>query len=262
MLCGLQRPIKNYDPSVYENELYLITKKSKGYRRGFEDNSEPILGDKLYTPIIKSRILSILRAFIGKGIISAQELESIIPKKEDSNSIFKKAIEGIIYNALTGNLNENNQRFFESKITELNDQLLDLSDDYDNLLVDSILSKREYEKKLSDQDIENYRKNLINYVLFHFMKYCDALIDGYYPTDFKVILRSLDYDSMVLLMILYQGLNIVEWDNLMKILVGTPNIQVFLHLISFWKSSEIGMEYNKSLLFTLLTNFRIMKFSS
>jgi hypothetical protein len=74
MLCGLQRPIKNYDTSNYDNELYLISKRSKGYRRGFDDYYEPILGDDVYTLLIKNRILEIVRALREKGIINVMKL--------------------------------------------------------------------------------------------------------------------------------------------------------------------------------------------
>lgn len=76
MLCGLQRPIKNYDPSNYDNELYLISKRSKGFRGGFDDAYEPILGDDVYTPLIKDRILEIVRVFREKGIVSDHELDA------------------------------------------------------------------------------------------------------------------------------------------------------------------------------------------
>ena len=100
MLCGLQRPIKNYDPSTYDNELYLITKRSKGYRGGFDNDYEPILGDDVYTPLLKGRILEIVRAFREKGIISDIELERIISKKVEPKSFLEKAVENVLFQAL------------------------------------------------------------------------------------------------------------------------------------------------------------------
>ena len=102
MLCGLQRPIKNYDPSNFENELYLITKRSKGYRRGFDNDYDPILGDDIYTPIIKKRILEIVRTLREKGIISDNELDEIFPKKDEKNSFLDNLVERLLIQAFTG----------------------------------------------------------------------------------------------------------------------------------------------------------------
>jgi hypothetical protein len=105
MLCGLQRPIKNYDPSNYDNELYLITKRSKGYRRGFDNDYDPILGDDIYTPIIKKRILEIVRTFKEKGIISDNELDEIFPKKDEKNSFLDDMVKRLLIQAFTGTNN-------------------------------------------------------------------------------------------------------------------------------------------------------------
>ncbi len=102
MLCGLQRPIKNYDPSNFENELYLITKRSKGYRRGFDNYYDPILGDDIYTPIIKKRILEIVRTLREKGIISDNELDEIFPKKDEKNSFLDNLVKRLLTQAFTG----------------------------------------------------------------------------------------------------------------------------------------------------------------
>jgi len=110
MLCGLQRSVKNYDPSNYDNELYLITKRSKGYASGFEDELEPILGDDVYTPIVKDRILEIVRAFKEKGIISEKELAELIPKTDVTESWLDKAISTMLYNALTGTGEDNESK--------------------------------------------------------------------------------------------------------------------------------------------------------
>ena len=82
ILCGLQRPVKGYDPSDYEKEIYLITKKSKGYAAGFEDESTPILGDDVYTPIIKNRILDVTQYFVKREIISKEEIAEMLFDEE------------------------------------------------------------------------------------------------------------------------------------------------------------------------------------
>jgi hypothetical protein len=102
MLCGLQRPIKNYDPSNYDNELYLISKSSKGRARGFDNDYEPILGDDVYTPQIKDRILEIVRAFREKGIVSDHELDEIRSKKDEKIPFLEKVVEMMLLKAFTG----------------------------------------------------------------------------------------------------------------------------------------------------------------
>ena len=132
MLCGLQRPLKNYDPSNYENELYLISKKSRGYSSGFDNDYEPILGDEVYTPIIKNRILDIVRSFKEKGIISDEELSDIAPRKDTKNTWLDKAVEQMLIQAFTGT-GDFDKHEIESKMKELTDRFGRLQEDYDKL---------------------------------------------------------------------------------------------------------------------------------
>ncbi len=257
MLCGLQRPVSNYDPSNYDNELYLITKRSKGYRGGFDNDFEPILGDDVYTPLIKNRILEIVRAFKEKGIISEKELAGLIPKTDVTESWFDKAISTMLYNALTGTSEDS-----ESKAKELSELVDKLKTDY---------SKRDNDYKELSQKQSKFNldyinkillKDLLNYTLMHFIKYCDAQIGGSYLYDFKVFLTSLNNDSMTLLVCLYQDLTIEEWCSLMDKIQGTSRVQKFLDYYTMLKKAEVDREYNKIHLFNNLWMFRRLKLSS
>jgi len=257
MLCGLQRPVSNYDPTNYENELYLISKRSKGYRGGFDDDFVPILGDDEYTPLIKNRILEIVRAFKEKGIISETELAELIPKTDVTESWLDKAISTMLYNALTGTSNDS-----ESKAKELSELVDKLKTDYSKL--DEAYKKLSQKHIESDLDYINkiLLKDLLDYALMHFIKYCDAQIGGSYLNDFKVFLMSLDNDSTTLLGCLYQDLTVEEWCSLMDKIQGTLQVQAFLDYTTMLKKAEENREYNKIHLFNNLLMFRTLKLSS
>jgi hypothetical protein len=257
MLCGLQRPIKNYDPSSYENELYLISKRSKGYRGGFDNDYEPILGDDVYTPLIKNRILEIVKAFIEKGIISDYELDGIRPKKDESNPFLDEMVKKILYNALTGTSDKSDNYFMESKVKELTDQVDKLKTDYKNLEFEYDKLSQNYLEANIDYNDSTMLKDLLNYALIHLLKYCDAEIGGTDLNDFKVLLMKLDNDSTTLLGCLYQDLTVEEWCSLMEKIRGTRQIQAFLDYFTKLKKVEMKREYNK---FQLLKNLMIFRF--
>lgn len=259
MLCGLQRPIKNYDPSNFENELYLITKRSKGYRRGFDNYYDPILGDDIYTPIIKNRILEIVRTLREKGIISDNELDEIFPKKDEKNSFLDNLVERLLIQAFTGT--NNNSDSARARVV-LTDQVDKLKADYDKLgyehnkvIQNSFEASLDYIKKI-------LLKDLLNYALIHFLKYCDAEIGGTNPDDFKVFLMSLDNDSVTLLGCLYRDLTVEEWCSLMDKIQGTIPVQSFLDFFTQQKTTETKRDYNKYQLLYNLMMFRIVKLSS
>jgi len=262
MLCGLQRPVKNYDPSTYENELYLISKRSKGYRKGFENDYEPILGDDVYTPLIKNRILEIIRSFIEKGIIHDYELDEMIPKKSKMDSLLDDVVKRVLYKVLTGDSDESDRYIFESKATELTDRFNKLDDDYNKLSDEHEKLIQSYLDKTKDYDKSIGLKDLLNYALIHFLKCCEAEIWGFNPNDFKVFLKSLDIDSITLLGCLYMGLSVEEWCRLMDRIQGTPEVQMFLNYFTMLKRAETNMVYNKFQLFDNLMMFRILKLSS
>ena len=262
MLCGLQRPVSNYDPSNYDNELYLITKRSKGYASGFEDEKTAILGDDIYTPLIKDRILEIVRAFKEKGIISEKELAGLIPKTEDTDSFLKKAISSMLYKALTGTSEGSDSYTMELKereMLELVDKLKTdyskLGDEYDKLRQTHIEANADYLNNI-------LLKDLLNYALTHFIKYCDAQIGGLSLYDFKVLLMSLNNDSLVLFALLFQDLTVEEWCSLMDKIQGTLQVQAFLDYFTLLKKAEVKREYNKLQLFNYLMMFRFVKLSS
>jgi hypothetical protein len=264
MLCGLQRSVSNYDPSNYDNELYLISKRSKGYRAGFDDDFESILGDDVYTPLIKKRILEIVKAFKEKGIISEKELAELIPKTDATELWFDKAIETMMIRALTGTSDDSESRVrdSESKAKELSELVDKLKTDYSKLDDDY---KKQSQKHIED-DLDYLKiislKDLIDYALMHLIKYCDAQIGGSSLHDFKVFLMSLDNNSITLLACLYQDLTIEEWCSLMDKIQGTIQVQTYLDYITMLKKAEVNRRYNRFLLFDNFLMFRLLKLSS
>lgn len=258
MLCGLQRPIKNYDPSEYENELYLITKKSKGYRKGFEDEYQPILGDDLYTPIIKSRILEMVRALKERGIISKEEIENITDE-EESDKLLKEITRKMIIDAFTGTSNKVNETPEHKKVdlneyTKLNLDYSKLDSEHKKLIESYSEDRKEFNKNLSQKD-------LLCFLLLHFIKYCNAEIITSEWSDFKVMLKSLDKSSILLLNCLFQDLSIEEWENLMLKIQGTPIVQPVLYEYTAQKALEKNKLYNKSNLFLNLFIYRLLHIS-
>ena len=262
MICGLQRPVKNYDPSTFDNELYLISKRSKGYRGGFDDDYEPILGDDVYTPLIKNRVLEIVRAFREKGIISDNELDGISPKKDEPKSFLDKAIDKMIAQALIGTSDSSDSYYLESKVRGLTDQVNKLKEEYYKLDDEKIKLIEKHFKATIDYNKIILSKDYLNYVLIHFLKYCDTEILGSNPFDFKVLLKILEPESIFLLGCLYQDLTVEEYCSLMDKIQGTPPVQVLLDYSTMMKRAETEREYNKSQLFTNLMMFRILKLSS
>jgi hypothetical protein len=262
MLCGLQRPIKNYDPSTYENELYLITKKSKGYGQGFDDEFEPILGDEVYTPIISNRILDIVKVFREKGIIRDYEHGEISSKKDEENSFLENMVESMLINIFTGKGDNSDNNIMKAKVKDLTDQVAKLKTDYNklddehNILIHNNLDKTiDYNKSI-------LLKDLLNYTLIHFLKYCNAEIWGIDLHDFKVFLKTIDSDSTILIGCLYQDLTVEEWCSLMDKIQGTLQVQVFLDYFTSLKRAETKREYNKFQLLNNLMMFRVLKLSS
>jgi hypothetical protein len=262
MLCGLQRPVSNYDPSNYDNELYLITKRSRGYASGFEDEMEPILGDDVYTPIVKDRILEIVRAFKEKRIISEKELSELIPKTNMTESLIDKAISSMLHNALTGASADSKINNLESEKRESSELVNKMKTDYNKLGDDHRKLTQNYVDASISHIKEIISKDLLDYALMHFLKYCDAWIGGSSITDFKVFLMSLDKNSKTLLGCLYQDLTVEEWCSLMNKIQGTPQVQMFLDYSTMLKKAEENREYNKHHLFNNLLMFRLLKLSS
>ncbi len=262
MLCGLQRSTKNYDPSNYDNEIYLITKNSRGYAGGFEDEMEPILGDAVYTPIVKDRVLEIVRAFIEKGIISENELSGLIPKTDVTESFIDKAISSMLHNALTGASADSKIYNLESEKRELSELVNKMKTDYNKLGDDHRKLTQNYVDASISHIKEIISKDLLDYALMHFLKYCDAQIGGSYITDFKVFLMSLDTNSRTLLGCLYQDLTVEEWCSLMDKIQGKLEVQLLLDTLTTMKKTEVNREYNKLHLFNHLWMFRILKLSS
>jgi hypothetical protein len=272
LLCGLQRPVRGYDPSNYENELYLITKKSKGYAAGFEDECTPILGDDIYTPIIKDRILEITQYFVKREIISKEEIAEML--FDEDVKIDKFFTEKEHYQVTIAGLRQreyNHLRKLRSKDNEITQKEIEnreLKELESKLKAESDKLRIEHgEITQTHIDIIKLLMNmmnetdLLNYVLMHILKYCDAHILGNYINDLQINLMSLDYHSSILFGCLYEGLTVDEWLSLMKKINGPIEVRMKLDYLTKMKMSEENKQYNRALLLRDLQMFRTLKLS-
>ena len=101
--------------------------------------------------------------------------------------------------------------------------------------------------------------DLMNYVIMHLLKYCDAHISGLYIGDLKIILMSLDKDSLMLFGCLYIGLTVDEWNSLMKKIRGPLEVWMILDSFTKMKMSQEYEKYNRSQLLYDLKMFRTLK---
>jgi len=208
-------------------------------------------------PIIKNRILEIVRALYGKGIISEKELSEINPKKDATESFLDNVVSSALFELLTGTSEDS-----ELKVKELSNLVEKVKSDYSKLDEAHIkLSQKQFETEFAYFN-KLLLNEIINYVLIHFIKYCNAEIGGSYLHDFKVFLMSQDKNSEILLAGLYQDLTVEEWGSLMDKIQGTRKVQQFLDNLTRLKKTEITKEYNKVHLFNYLRMFRLLKLSS
>ena len=270
ILCGLQRPVKGYDPSDYEKEIYLITKKSKGYAAGFEDESIPILGDDVYTPMIKNRILDVTQYFVKREIISKEEIAEMLFEEEVKIDKFFTEKEYLQIKLARYREREDNYnrelRSKDAKITYKEIQNRELTEIVSNLRADIDKLGNEH-SEITKNYIDTIKHlidkmnstDLMNYVIMHLLKYCDAYISGLYIGDLKIILMSLDKDSLMLFGCLYIGLTVDEWNSLMKKIHGPLEVRMILDSFTKMKMSQEYEKYNRSQLLYDLQMFRTLQ---
>ena len=270
ILCGLQRPVKGYDPSDYEKEIYLITKKSKGYAAGFEDESTPILGDDVYTPIIKNRILDVTQYFVKREIISKEEIAEMLFDEEVKIDKFFTEKEYLQIKLASYREREDNYnrelRSKDAEITykeiqnrELTELVSNLRAEIDKLGTEHSEITKNYIDTIKHLIDKMNSTDLMNYVIMHLLKYCDAHISGLYIGDLKIILMSLDKDSLMLFGCLYIGLTVDEWNSLMKKIRGPLEVWMILDSFTKMKMSQEYEKYNRSQLLYDLKMFRTLK---
>lgn len=270
ILCGLQRPVKGYDPSDYEKEIYLITKKSKGYAAGFEDESTPILGDDVYTPIIKNRILDVTQYFVKREIISKEEIAEMLFDEEVKIDKFFTEKEYLQIKLASYREREDNYnrelRSKDAEITykeiqnrELTELVSNLRAEIDKLGTEHSEITKNYIDTIKHLIDKMNSTDLMNYIIMHLLKYCDAHISGLYIGDLKIILMSLDKDSLMLFGCLYIGLTVDEWNSLMKKIRGPLEVWMILDSFTKMKMSQEYEKYNRSQLLYDLKMFRTLK---
>jgi hypothetical protein len=72
-LCGRDCAVSVFDPSKLDRDIY--TRQVRRASRGFDPGpDESVLGDDIFTPMIKDRCLDLIRLFMENGIISSSEV--------------------------------------------------------------------------------------------------------------------------------------------------------------------------------------------
>ena len=250
-----------------------ITKKSKGYAAGFEDESTPILGDDVYTPMIKDRMLDITRDFVKKGIISKEEIAEMLFDEDVKISKYLTEKESLQIELASYREREHDYlsklRSKDSEITRKEMENKEMSELVNNVRaeIDKLGTENNKVKQIYLDTIENLintmnSTNFLNYVIMHIIKYCDAHISGLYIGDLKIVLTSLDHNSLILLGCLYEGLTVDEWSSLMKKIEGTIEVQMKLDYLTNMKKLEENKQYNRTQLLYDLQMFRTLKPSS
>ena len=173
-----------------------------------------------------------------------------------------KAVSSILHNILTGANKDQEINDKESEIKELSRQVDSLKTDYNKLDDETKKMRQNYIHMNLEYLNKILLKDMLNYVLMHFIKYCDAMIGGSNISDYQIILMSLDKDSVLLLSCLYQDLTVEEWCSLMDRIQGAPKVQLFLDHFTSVKKVELVREYNKMNLFNNFMRFRVVKMSS
>jgi hypothetical protein len=76
-LCGKSSVLDTFDPSDFDQDIYIHDVYGLGRGRGFESGPWiSVLGDDEVTPIIKNRVLDILKMLIDAGCLELDELFS------------------------------------------------------------------------------------------------------------------------------------------------------------------------------------------
>jgi len=108
IVCGLQKPLSSFDLENLDLDIYLIQKKGLGRGKGWGELwRESVLGDDVYTPPFKERMLEVLKFFLSEEIIKEEEIIDILKGKNpqiDFQDMFFK------YDAINKEKNLRNMR--------------------------------------------------------------------------------------------------------------------------------------------------------
>ena len=92
-LCGRQRPVADWDPSFYRDEVTLRDGKGLGRGHGFEYDNERTAQDSTEIDLeaMARRSLEIVKICIEGGAVSADELVEYVPDDLAEEIVKEKA---------------------------------------------------------------------------------------------------------------------------------------------------------------------------
>ena len=74
-LCGKDSAVSTFSPEDLDRDIYVRQTSGLGYPGGFTYGpDESVLGDDVYTPMVKDRCIDLLKLFMENDIVTAREL--------------------------------------------------------------------------------------------------------------------------------------------------------------------------------------------
>ena len=207
-LCGLNRPIKNFDFTDYPLDLKLRTWHGLGHARGFEYEDTSVLGDETYSPLIANRTLDITRMFVDVRTLSIKDIFSKLGYPNLINQ-FKNTVNS---NRMLTEINQDfssKASFYRIEINRLNDELSEVKEKKvkENETIETIFSI-------------SYIEGLNCKVIFE-----DSMI--------KLFIYLIEENAEVELYEMFLKMGKEEWKDLAKRLIpGDVHVKTYLHKLS------------------------------
>lgn len=96
-LCGKLTKLDGYDPSGFDDDIYVKTVTGLGRGRGFKwSPPRSVLGDKVVTPLIADRTLDILIMLVKAECVSATDVFKRVGVKDVVTSVVVTEKDGLL----------------------------------------------------------------------------------------------------------------------------------------------------------------------
>lgn len=245
IVCGLQKPLSSLDLENLDLDIYLIQKKGLGRGKGWEDLwRESVLGDDVYTPVFKERILEVLKFFLSEEIIKEEEIIDILKGKNlqiDFRDTFFK------YDAIN---KEEKLEKYEKDLRRLRYRNMDLLNEIDDQKNENKKIINKYEKKLEVN-------KSVEFALCSIVKYFNCICSYKDLFDYEIIITDYDLDQHNFLYILNRLLTKEEWNELMKRVKGMDiKVQKHLDSLTYFKNKFKARNVNRMLWFNQLFSLK------
>lgn len=245
ILCGLQKPLKSFDLEKLDLDIQLIQKTGLGRGKGWGDLwRESVLGDDVYTPAFKERILEVLKFFLSEEIVKEEEIKSILNEKGPQIDIQNLPY---ILNTI------NKEKKFQDYENDLR-----RSRYRNSVLLNEIDDQRKENKKI----INKYEKRLeinkwVEFAECIIVKYLDCFIFYKGLFDYDIRIFDCNNDHYELLSILNRLLTKEGWNGLMK-RVRSMNVEVqeYLNHLTYMKNNFETVNVDKRPLFLRLFSLK------